>query len=295
MGAGRHLYADGKEVEVPSMKGGAPPRRFTRHCAGLGTPSKDKDALGEGEHDELVRKLNPLWVMVSCGYMVSWTSIGSLISYFKARQGAKFYVRLYCSFYLPGLPISLLQQRYDAAFDARLGSSRSFLLRLTFGLSCKACLLLLIPGVPRHVPIERVPSVMLLIMATIGAWRVALSSRAFRAAPLRVSRARPCFSRARALFSLPGRDPENCCWLTRALLSRAPRALAGTFSWLCHGTATQLCSMFPPSSTAYLQTGFRTPELYTVLVVAVLHLGSKADDRSITIFYYCTARGPATT
>ena len=53
--------------------------------------------------------------------------------------------------------------------------------------------------------------------------------------------------------------------------------------------------MFPPSSTAYLQTGFRTPELYTVLVVAVLHLGSKADDRSITIFYYCTARGPATT
>ena len=52
MGAGRHLYADGKEVEVPSMKGGAPPRRFTRHCAGLGTPSKDKDALGEGEHDE---------------------------------------------------------------------------------------------------------------------------------------------------------------------------------------------------------------------------------------------------
>ena len=203
MGAGRHLYADGKEVEVPSMKGGAPPRRFTRHCAGLGTPSKDKDALGEGEHDELVRKLNPLWVMVSCGYMVSWTSIGSLISYFKARQGAKFYVRLYCSFYLPGLPISLLQQRYDAAFDARLGSSRSFLLRLTFGLSCKACLLLLIPGVPRHVPIERVPSVMLLIMATIGAWRVALSSRAFRAAPLRVSRARPGFPRARALCSLP--------------------------------------------------------------------------------------------
>ena len=51
--------------------------------------------------------------------------------------------------------------------------------------------------------------------------------------------------------------------------------------------------MFPPSSTAYLQTGFRTPELYTVLVVAVLHLGSKADDRSITIFYYCTARAPS--
>ena len=44
---GPNLYADGKEVEVPSIKGGSPPRRFTRHCAGLGTPSKDKDALGE--------------------------------------------------------------------------------------------------------------------------------------------------------------------------------------------------------------------------------------------------------
>jgi hypothetical protein len=42
------------------------------------------------------------------------------------------------------------------------------------------------------------------------------------------------------------------------------------FSWLCHGTATMLASMFPDASLAYLQTGFRTPELYTLVMVRAL-------------------------
>ena len=284
MGAGRHLYADGKEVEVPSIKGGSPPRRFTRHCAGLGTPSKDKDALGEGEHDELVRKLNPLWVMVSCGYMVSWTSIGSLISYFKARQGAKFYVRLYCSFYLPGLPISLLQQRYDAAFDARLGSSRSFLLRLTFGLSCKACLLLLIPGVPRHVPIERVPSVMLLIMATIGAW--ASRSRLARFARRRPRFARaPLFSPARALFFSRGETQKTLLADARAL-SRAPR-VCGTFSWLCHGTRRSSAHVPAELDRACRPASARPSSTPCSSSQCSPRLQGRRPLH--TIFYYCTA------
>ncbi len=48
-------------------------------------------------------------------------------------------------------------------------------------------------------------------------------------------------------------------------------------------------SMFPPSSTAFLQTGFRTPEIYTVVIVSVLGLGSNASDVHIIIFYYATA------
>ena len=47
--------------------------------------------------------------------------------------------------------------------------------------------------------------------------------------------------------------------------------------------------MFPPSSTAFLQTGFRTPEIYTVVIVSVLGLGSNASDVHIIIFYYATA------
>ena len=47
--------------------------------------------------------------------------------------------------------------------------------------------------------------------------------------------------------------------------------------------------MFPPSSTAFLQTGFRTPEIYTVIIVSVLRLGSNASEVHIVIFYYATA------
>jgi hypothetical protein len=39
------------------------------------------------------------------------------------------------------------------------------------------------------------------------------------------------------------------------------------FSWHAHGTASMLVSMFPPSSLAWLQTGFRMPELYTLAMV----------------------------
>mmetsp|Transcript_53057 Transcript_53057/g.147185 ORF Transcript_53057/g.147185 Transcript_53057/m.147185 type:complete len:276 (-) Transcript_53057:913-1740(-) len=73
-----------------------------------------------------VNKINIFWILVSTGYMVSWTSIGSLIAYFKARQGARFYVKLYCCFYLPGLPVSLLQQKYDEKLDKMFGSANSF-------------------------------------------------------------------------------------------------------------------------------------------------------------------------
>ena len=52
---------------------------------------------------------------------------GSLIAYFKYRQGASFYVKLYCAFYLPGLPVSLLQQKYDEKMDLFFGSANSFM------------------------------------------------------------------------------------------------------------------------------------------------------------------------
>ena len=52
---------------------------------------------------------------------------GSLISYFKAKQGAYFYVKLYCAFYLPGLPVSLMQQKFDVYVDDYFGSANAFM------------------------------------------------------------------------------------------------------------------------------------------------------------------------
>jgi hypothetical protein len=47
--------------------------------------------------------------------------------------------------------------------------------------------------------------------------------------------------------------------------------------------------MFPRSSVAYLQTGFRTPEIYTVIMVSVLHLDGNASRAHIMAFYFVTA------
>lgn len=190
-------------------------------------PQKDEGAIQLQNH---VEKFNFLWILISCGYMVSWTSIGSLISYFKARQGASFYVKLYCAFYLPGLPVSLLQQRYDERLDHKYGSANTFLVRVVFGMLMTIMLLVFMPFIPFLYPPSLVPPIILVCMVSIGC-----------------------------------------------------------FSWLCHGTACMLCSMFPPSSTAYLQTGFRTPELYTVVAVAILKMGSTATETHVIEFYFLTA------
>lgn len=178
-----------------------------------------------------IGNLDYLWILISCGYMVSWTSIGSLIAFFKARQGADFYVKIYCAFYLPGLPISLLQQRYDEQIEQKFGSARAYMYRVCTAQGLKIVTLFIMPFVPRLVSDEdAIPNIMLGFMVVIG-----------------------------------------------------------IFSWTCHGTACQLCSMFPPSSTAYLQTGFRTPEIYTVLMVWGLHLGANASEFNVVAFYYATS------
>ncbi len=141
-----------------------------------------REAAAVDPIEAAVKKINPLWIFISCGYMVSWTSIGSLISYFKARQGAAFYVALYCAFYLPGLPISLLQQRYDETVDKRFGSANAFMFRVCLSMAVKIFMLFIMPFVPGWTSEESVPYVILVCMS-----------------------------------------------------------LVGTFSWLCHGTACQLC------------------------------------------------------
>lgn len=137
---------------------------------------------------------------------------------------------MYCAFYLPGLPISLLQQHYDEKIEQTFGSGRSYMYRVVIAQSLKIITLFFMPFVPRLVSEDAIPNVMLMFMVLIG-----------------------------------------------------------IFSWSCHGTACQLCSMFPPSSTTYLQTGFRTPEIYTVLMVWGLRLGANASEFNVVAFYYSTS------
>ena len=164
-----------------------------------------------------------IFMLMSCGYMLPWTSLGSLITYYKATYSANFYVKLYCAYYLPGLPISLLQYKYDLYLDLKYGSLRTYLYR----------------GVISFV-----------VMMGI-------------------------------LISL--------VWLESRIALVFLFVILGICGWLCHGTASMLASMYPPSAIAYLQTGFRCPELYTIVAVWVLHLGKDASYQNLSIFYIITA------
>lgn len=163
------------------------------------------------------------FMLMSCGYMLPWTSLGSLITYYKATYSASFYVKLYCAYYLPGLPISLLQYKYDVYLDLKYGSQRTYLFR----------------GMISYV-----------VMMGI-------------------------------LISL--------IWLKSRIALIILFVLLGVCGWLCHGTASMLVSMYPPSAIAYLQTGFRCPEIYTIIAVSALHLGKSATIPNLNIFYALTS------
>jgi hypothetical protein len=65
--------------------------------------------------------------------------------------------------------------------------------------------------------------------------------------------------------------------------------LLGVCGWLCHGTASMLASMYPSSAIAWLQTGFRCPEIYTIVAVAALQIGKTATSYHLVLFYCITA------
>jgi len=50
-----------------------------------------------------------------------------------------------------------------------------------------------------------------------------------------------------------------------------------------------LASMYPSSAIAYLQTGFRCPEIYTICAVALLDIGSKPTRFHLDLFFVITA------
>lgn len=163
------------------------------------------------------------FMLMSCGYMLPWTSLGSLITYYKATYSASFYVKLYCAYYLPGLPISLLQYKYDVYLDLKYGSQRTYLFRGMISYVVMMCILI------------------------------------------------------------------SLIWLKSRIALIILFILLGVCGWLCHGTASMLVSMYPPSAIAYLQTGFRCPEIYTIVAVSALHLGKSATIPNLNIFYALTS------
>lgn len=163
------------------------------------------------------------FLLISFGYMLPWTSLGSLISYYKETFNANFYVKLYCAYYLPGLPVALLQLKYDGDLDLKYGSKNTYLWRGLFAYVSMIIILILMVWF-NH------PTVLLMLFT-----------------------------------------------------------LLGVCGWLCHGTASMLASMYPSSAIAWLQTGFRCPEIYTIVAVAALQIGKTATSYHLVLFYCITA------
>eukprot|EP00606_Chrysophyceae_sp_TOSAG23-5_P001522 GSChrysophyteH2.ASY1.ANO1.403.1 assembled CDS len=164
-----------------------------------------------------------LFTIVSFGYMCAWTSLGSLISYYKHTYSSALYNNIYCSFYLFGLPVSILQYKYDTEMDHIWGSKKAYLLKGAFGFGLIILVLLLLP----------------FVKSTTGLV---------------------------VLYSI-----------------------LGICSWLIHGAATLLVSVFPPRASGYLQTGFRSPEMFTVLAVSTLDIAADASTASLNYFYLSIA------
>jgi hypothetical protein len=149
--------------------------------------------------------------LLSFSYTCAWTSLGSLISYYKHTYSPAMYNNIYVAYYLPGLPAALLQYKYDIHLDCRLGTQKANYLR---GYSCFGIMIITILS--------------MLILDNESALII--------------------------MFSILG----LCC------------------SFL-HGTASQFAALFPSRAIGYLQTGFRTPEVFTIIAVAVLHIGTYLD------------------
>lgn len=162
------------------------------------------------------------FMFISFGYMLPWTALGSLISYYKYTYSAHFYVKIYCAYYLPGLPMSVLQYLFDEKIDAVYGSQNMFLARGIIGYAALAII----------------------------------------------------------LFSLLWVDGESTLVGLFALL--------GLVGWWLHGTASMLASMFPKVLIAYLQIGFRCPEIYAVIMDYFLSLDKDASEANLNIFYKAT-------
>lgn len=81
------------------------------------------------------------FIIISFGYMLPWTALGSLISYYKIQYDANFYFDIYIAYYIFGLPISILQYLYDDNLDRSFTSYRTYIYR---GIICYSIMIIII-------------------------------------------------------------------------------------------------------------------------------------------------------
>jgi len=67
------------------------------------------------------------------GYTMGWTTLSSMLSSLKERFGPAVLLQLNLAFFLPSLPILLMQTRLDARFDRKYGLPQATAVRMVVG------------------------------------------------------------------------------------------------------------------------------------------------------------------
>ena len=95
----------------------------------------------ENKINELSTSIYISFIIISFGYMLPWTALGSLISYYKIHYNANFYLDIYIAYYIFGLPISILQYFYDDYIDRNYTSYITYIYR---GIICYLIMIIII-------------------------------------------------------------------------------------------------------------------------------------------------------
>jgi len=109
------------------------------------TISPSGSSKTDGINPELDKRILPLFSLISMAYMFPWTAIGALVTYFTNVYGSLYYTYVNIAFYSVGLPLALLQLKYDQNYDSSFGSLQAFKFRLLFAFLLMICVLLLMP------------------------------------------------------------------------------------------------------------------------------------------------------
>jgi hypothetical protein len=212
--------------------------------------------------------LGPCFLLLALAYMSSWTVMGSLVSFFKRRHGKPFTLYV-CLCLYPSL-FHLSPHTHTLTLNPppslSLPPGPDFFVKL----NCAYYL----PGLPLALFQQSYDE-------SFDAKYTSLSTYTCRNLLAFAMLVAVLLLMPSASIEERGGDPTTTTTTTEeenALPTLVLTAVMGVFSWLAHGTATSLVTMFPPSALTYLQTGFRMPELYTLGMLYFLHVGGAHPD-----------------
>lgn len=78
-------------------------------------------------------------------YKLAWTAISSLLSQFSRDYGPQVLLQLNVAYFLPSIPVLLLQTSFNDVMDRKLGMAKATLFRLTLGLGSLVLLMAYFP------------------------------------------------------------------------------------------------------------------------------------------------------